>query len=265
MTPPASAATQAKRLATPARLRTASYGAGAHAPALPVPRRRPARPRPLPPSAGLTGRALGLIVAVPEHRLLDRLVRGRLWIGLVAFALIGIVAMQLLVLKLNTGIGTELQRAAQLQRENAAVSIENSTASAGENIEPQATRRGMQIAPAGAVGFLDANPSDTATAASKLRHWNPAPSASSSNTSTESATTAAPEESTQPPTSSAPTTPTAASEPSSEASSQTSATESAGTSTPTASETPAEPTSGSEVQATATPATASSGGTQAQG
>lgn len=256
MTPPASAATSARLRATP-------YGARAHAPVLPVPRRGYPRPRPVAPSPGVAGRALGLIVAVPEHRLLDRLVRGRLWIGLVAFALIGIVAMQLLVLKLNTGIGTELQRAAQLQRENATVSIENSTAAAGENIEPQATRRGMQIAPAGAINFLDASSSDTATAASKLRHWNPTPSASSSTTSGEASATTTPEESTQPAASSAPTTPTA-NESSGEVGSQASATQSAATSASTPSETPAEPTSGSEA-ATATAGASSSGGTQAQG
>lgn len=257
MTPPASAATQA---ATPARLRARPYRAGTPAPVLPMPRRGHSRTRPAPSTPGLMERALHLVVAVPDHRLLDRLVRGRLWIGLVAFALIGIVAMQLLVLKLNTGIGAELQRAAQLQRENAAVSIENSTAAAGENIEPQATRRGMEIAPAGAISFLDATPSDTATAASRLRHWNPTPSSSSSAASSEAPTTTttptSTEASTQPAEASVQATPSTT-EPSTEASSASSAAAPA--------ETPAQPESGSEAQSAATEAGTPSGGTQAQG
>ena len=72
---------------------------------------------------------LGLLAAagsVSHNRTLDRLIRGRVWIALIAFALIGIVTLQLLVLQLNAGIGRALARQAQLQRENAALSIESS-------------------------------------------------------------------------------------------------------------------------------------------
>jgi hypothetical protein len=34
------------------------------------------------------------LLALPDHRLVDRLVRGRVWIPLIGFLLIGIVAMQ---------------------------------------------------------------------------------------------------------------------------------------------------------------------------
>ena len=81
------------------------------------------------------------------HRLLDRLIRGRLWIGLVAFALIGIVTLQLVLLKLNAGIGRALEREALLQRENAALSIENSELAAGEQVESQAEHAGMELVP----------------------------------------------------------------------------------------------------------------------
>ncbi len=60
------------------------------------------------------------------------LIRGRAWIGLVAFALIGIVTLQLGLLQLNSGIGRALEREARLQRENAALSIENSELASGE-------------------------------------------------------------------------------------------------------------------------------------
>jgi len=108
-----------------------------------------------------TGIALGLIEALgrlSRHRLLDRLLRGRASIALVAFALIGIVTMQLGLLKLNAGIGRALEHEALLQRENAALSIENSEMAAGERVELQAAHLGMGLVSPGALHFLAARP-----------------------------------------------------------------------------------------------------------
>jgi cell division protein FtsL len=113
------------------------------------------------PAAGDRGIVLGLIAAlegIANHRLLDRLLRGRAWIALVAFALIGIVTMQLGLLKLSGGIGRAIEHEALLQRENAALSIENSELAAGERVQSLATRLGMEFVPAGALRFLTANP-----------------------------------------------------------------------------------------------------------
>jgi hypothetical protein len=76
-------------------------------------------------------------------RLLDRLIRSRMWIFLVAFALIGIVAMQLWLLKLNGGIGRAIEHESYLQRANAALSAENSAKSAGDLVEQNAIANGM--------------------------------------------------------------------------------------------------------------------------
>jgi hypothetical protein len=96
---------------------------------------------------------------VATHKLLDRLIHGRIWIGVIAFALIGIVTMQLGLLQLNAGIGRSLEREALLQRDNTTLSAENSEMAAGERIEAQAERMGMEIIPSGALRFLAANPS----------------------------------------------------------------------------------------------------------
>jgi len=85
---------------------------------------------------------------------LDRLIRSRGWIGVVAFALIGIVAMQLWLLKLNGGIGRAIEHEGLLQRENAALSAENSSMSAGDLIEGQAVASGMRIVAPGSLVFL---------------------------------------------------------------------------------------------------------------
>jgi hypothetical protein len=133
--------------------------------------------------------AVGLAETVATHRLLDRLIRGRLWIGVIAFALIGIVTMQLGLLKLNAGIGRSLEREALLQRENATLSAENSEIAAGESVESQAERMGMELIPSGALRFLAVHPSvDIGKAAAALSAA--ASTASGSTTTASSATTA---------------------------------------------------------------------------
>lgn len=164
MTPPAASAAAApaihpRRTATPRRApvvpRKPRRISGPANPAR-NPSRNPARSQ----TRGRVGpvHAVGLAEAVATHRLLDRLIRGRLWIGVIAFALIGIVTMQLGLLKLNAGIGRSLEREALLQRENATLSAENSEIAAGESVESQAERMGMELIPSGALRFLAARP-----------------------------------------------------------------------------------------------------------
>jgi hypothetical protein len=105
--------------------------------------------------------------ALPDNRFLDRLVRGRAWIGLVAFALIGIVALQLMLLKLNTGIGRDLVRTNALARENAALQAQVSRLSAGDRIALEGQRLGLVMAPAGEARFLTTRPALDARVASR--------------------------------------------------------------------------------------------------
>jgi cell division protein FtsL len=95
--------------------------------------------------------------ALAQHRLLERLIRGRTWIGIVAFALIGIVTLQLGLLKLNGGIGRALEHEAALQRQNAALSIENSELAAGSRVEARAAQLGMAFVPVGSLRFLSSS------------------------------------------------------------------------------------------------------------
>ncbi len=103
------------------------------------------------------GLAIGLgrtLAGVSEQRWLDRLIRGRVWIGLIAFALIGIVAMQLVVVKLGVGVGRALEHEAFLQRENAALRIADAQLSSGERVEALAAARGMVVVAPGSQHFL---------------------------------------------------------------------------------------------------------------
>ncbi len=110
----------------------------------------------LPTTGGLAlgaWEALASLAGGTRNHLLDKLIRGRAWIALVAFALIGIVAMQLWVVKLNVGIGGALERTALLQQESSTLASEDSALSSGERIEQLAAAKGMVPAPPGALHF----------------------------------------------------------------------------------------------------------------
>jgi cell division protein FtsL len=149
----------AKRAAAARPVARAAVRGGAVA--LPAPRWVPGWPS--------LGGLLDVLAGVSMQRLLDRLIRGRSWIALVAFALIGIVAMQLWVVKLGVGIGRALEHEGLLRRENSALSIEDSTLASGERVERLAAARGMVVAPPGALHFDSVKgPLDTRLAAAAL-------------------------------------------------------------------------------------------------
>jgi cell division protein FtsL len=145
MTPPPAAAATARR-------------AAATHPARPRPRRAPAPRRVSGPAGGLrvVRAAAGAVHTVAEHRFLDRLIRGRMWIGILAVGLIGIVFMQVSMLRMNAGIGSAVERAATLERQNAALQASISQLSSGERIETAAEKLGFVLPAAGSVRFLDA-------------------------------------------------------------------------------------------------------------
>jgi hypothetical protein len=168
MTPPPAAAASAPAIDPRPRVRPGPRHRTPLAPVRRPPRRLsgPARTAPTQGNAAArTGRGAqtavkphhaGLVSTLIDHPLLDRVIHGRAWIGIVAFALIGIVTMQLGLLKLNAGIGRALEHEAALQRENSALSVEDSELAAGDAIELQATHMGMQLIPAGTLQFLSA-------------------------------------------------------------------------------------------------------------
>ncbi len=191
----------------PARSGSLAAAVAIPAPGVALPRERPVRPsspsrkRSAPASRrtsvgatpGIALRGVQALDGISSSAFVDRLIRGRLWIGLLAFALIGIVAMQLLVLKLNTGIGRTLGHVATLQRENAQLNIEDSMYSSENRVAPLATAAGMTLAPAGTVHFVAASMEDISRAAAAL---STAAQASASAASASSTTATAGESST---------------------------------------------------------------------
>src|SRR5580765_4203364 len=82
----------------------------------------PARPRAVPAVALPAGRsrtgAFERLRGLPERRVVDRLLRGRLCIWVIGVMLGGIVAMQVSLLRLNAGISRAVISAQTLERQN---------------------------------------------------------------------------------------------------------------------------------------------------
>ncbi len=156
------------------------------------PRRRPtAVPRPARrPDLPLGARALEWLRALPDHRLLDRLISGRIWIVLLGTLLVGIVTLQLTLLRLNAGIGRAIEASSALQQSNAALQLEISQESDGQLVLQRAAQMGFVTPPQGSPRFVTASPGDADTALRTMRVPNPA-AATSAATSTTSVTTGA--------------------------------------------------------------------------
>jgi cell division protein FtsL len=127
----------------------------------------PSTARPLAVRLGATAMRVG------DARLLDRLVRGRAWIALVAVGLMGIVFMQVSLLKLNAGISRAVTAADTLDRQNSALRGDISNLDSGERIQAVAAKLGMITPAAGSVHYLDGRQADGVRAAASIKPPDP--------------------------------------------------------------------------------------------
>ncbi|HYM57799.1 MAG TPA: hypothetical protein VES79_07540, partial [Solirubrobacteraceae bacterium] len=108
--------------------------------------------------------------ALPDHRMLDRLLRGRVWIWLIGLALGGVVAMQVSLLKLNAGLSRAVQASSTLERQNSDLEASIARLSSPERIRAAAERRGMVTPPAGDLHYLRVRPGlDAGRAAARMK------------------------------------------------------------------------------------------------
>jgi hypothetical protein len=171
MTPPAGTTTP--RSAHPTRRR----------PAQRPPRRVSGPARGRRPKAGATVPRGGAVAVTPplglrlarrggrivDARFLDRLLRGRVWIGLLAVGLMGIVFIQVSMLRLNAGISRAITTAETLSHQNASLRADISKLDSGERIADSAGALGMVQPAAGSVNYLDARKGDARAAAQAIR------------------------------------------------------------------------------------------------
>jgi|SRR5215207_1208235 len=109
------------------------------------------------------------IRALPDHRVVDRLLRSRLWIWALGALLGGIVAMQVSLLKLNSGISRAVETTATLERQNADIEASIARLSSPDRIESGASTLGMVMPPAGDVSYLTAGPQDPSNAVRRMQ------------------------------------------------------------------------------------------------
>jgi hypothetical protein len=129
-----------------------------------------------PPAGGAIAVAppLGLRIArraarIVDARFLDRLLRGRVWIALLALGLMGIVFIQVSMLRLNAGISRAITSAETLHRQNATLRADLSKLDSSERIGDAAKSFGMIQPAAGSVHYLDARKASGAAAARRIR------------------------------------------------------------------------------------------------
>ncbi len=95
-------------------------------------------------------------LSLPDHPLLDRVVRGRAWIPLLGVLLAGIVAAQVEILKLGASMGRSLEQTTALTSQNEQLQGSVASLSDDQRIERLASSMGMVLPPPGAVGYLTA-------------------------------------------------------------------------------------------------------------
>lgn len=119
------------------------------------------------PRRGTTG-IFARVRALPEHRVVDRLLRSRLWIWALGALLGGIVTMQVSLLKLNSGISRAVETTTTLERQNAELEMSIARLSAPDRIGDGAQALGMVLPAAGQVGYLTPGPRDAERAVRRM-------------------------------------------------------------------------------------------------
>jgi hypothetical protein len=106
--------------------------------------------------------------ALPDHKLVDRLLRSRLWIWALAVALLGIVTMQVSLLKLNSGISRAVETSATLERANGELEARIAQLSKTDRVQTGAQTLGMVMPAAGDVSYLTPRADDGQRAVKRM-------------------------------------------------------------------------------------------------
>lgn len=146
-----------------------------------------ALPRPALPRPQLVHVTQGFSVARAVHSVLH----GRGWIGLLTVLLLGIVFMQVHMLKLNAGVSRAVEASATLEKQNAQLRQDVSQLAAADRIEDAAAMFGMAMPQPGAVRYLDARAADVDARRAVRTMTAPDPAAAAAAAATSAAPAAA--------------------------------------------------------------------------
>jgi hypothetical protein len=108
-------------------------------------------------------------LAVIDHPWLDRLIRGRAWIAIVAVALLGIVTVQVMLLRVGAQLGAETSKVNALIAANNTARSQIGTLEATGGLYGASATRGMVDPPPNDVTYLNAGTGDAARASHDMR------------------------------------------------------------------------------------------------
>ena len=114
------------------------------------------------------GRTAGAVGGLADSGLMVRLTRGRLWIGLLATLLVGIVALNVVALGINAASSKVAQASDQLRRANSALRARIAGDLSNEKVQVAAAALGLAIPQPGDVHYLRPGANDAAEAARRL-------------------------------------------------------------------------------------------------
>jgi hypothetical protein len=133
-----------------------------------APKRQPRR-RQITPPAGFVPVAVGAVGGLADSGLVHRLTRGRLWIGILAVLLVGIVALNVMALSFSASSSEAGRQADELKRLNSAAGAQIAQLTASAEIQQTATRLGLYVPSPNEIGYLEPSEKDAVTAARRLR------------------------------------------------------------------------------------------------
>jgi hypothetical protein len=110
------------------------------------------------------------VSGLADSGLFVRLTRGRLWIGLLACLLVGIVAVNVLALSFSATSSRSAAAADQLERQNSAERARIARSMSNEEVQSAAAKLGLSIPGPDSIDYLKASSDDAAVAAKRLRN-----------------------------------------------------------------------------------------------
>ena len=171
---PAPSRTTAPKRKAPARkpMRSSAVAAPAKAPARRAPARRPAPKRApataRPKLAVVAGRTAVAVRQLPDSSLVVRMTRGRAWIAVLAFLLVGIVALNVATLSFGASAGKIDEQITSLEQEISMLESREAKYFSTARIRNDGAAAGLAMPTTEEPRIIEFKPSDVATATARL-------------------------------------------------------------------------------------------------
>jgi hypothetical protein len=112
---------------------------------------------------------VGAVGGIADSGLVVRLTRSRLWIGMLAALLVGIVALNVMALSFSASSSEAGRQADVFKRQNSALRAQIAQLTASQQVQETAGRLGLHIPNPDQVGYLRPRDGDATAAAKRLR------------------------------------------------------------------------------------------------